>query len=113
MPEKRCRRGLTRDRLQRLAAQITDELKGTQSPRAAEFIVWLTGLLERAEQGHALAAWKPCSRQSTYSEWTMPAFGERKIGLGFGRWILVVSPEKGIEPIGYFGFAGLLWAFRR
>lgn len=40
----------TRDRLRRLSEQITGELKDTQSPRASEFITWLSGLLERAEQ---------------------------------------------------------------
>lgn len=38
-----------RDRLRRLSEQITEELKDTQSPRASEFITWLSGLLERAE----------------------------------------------------------------
>jgi len=37
-----------RDRLRRLATQIAEELKDTQSPRAAEFVAWLDGLLERA-----------------------------------------------------------------
>ena len=39
-----------RDRLRRLAGQISDELKGTDSPRAAEFIAWLKRHLEQAER---------------------------------------------------------------
>ncbi len=38
-----------RDRLRRLAAQVTDELEHAPSPRATEFVEWLGKVVEQAE----------------------------------------------------------------
>src|SRR3546814_12933446 len=38
-----------RDRLRRLAKQLTEELEGAHTPRASEFVTWLNGLLDKAE----------------------------------------------------------------
>lgn len=40
-----------RDRLKRLASQISDELQDSPSPRAAKFRLWLDRVLEQAERG--------------------------------------------------------------
>lgn len=39
-----------RDRLRRLAAQVTEELKDVSLPRAAEFLDWLQGVVEQTER---------------------------------------------------------------
>lgn len=39
-----------RDRLRRLASQLTEELKATSSPRSTEFLDWLNAIVERAER---------------------------------------------------------------
>jgi hypothetical protein len=38
-----------RDRLRRLAKQLTEEFEGAHTPRASEFVTWLNGLLDKAE----------------------------------------------------------------
>lgn len=43
-----------RDRLRRLARQLTEELKTTSSPRSAEFLDWLNAIVERAERASSV-----------------------------------------------------------
>lgn len=43
-----------RERLRRIAAQITAELKDRPSPRAAKFLAWLDHLADRAERASSV-----------------------------------------------------------
>ncbi len=43
-----------RDRLRRIASQLTEELKATSSPRSGEFLDWLNEIVERAERASSV-----------------------------------------------------------
>lgn len=43
-----------RDRLRRIASQLTEELKATSSPRSGEFLDWLNAIVERAERASSV-----------------------------------------------------------
>ncbi|MEP3049774.1 MAG: hypothetical protein ABJP48_10555 [Erythrobacter sp.] len=47
-------RVVKRDRLRRLASQLTEELEATPSPRSAEFLDWLNAIVERAERASSV-----------------------------------------------------------
>ncbi len=51
-----------RDRLRRLATQLTEELKTTSSPRSGEFRDWLNAIVERAERASSVEGFEALKR---------------------------------------------------